>query len=140
VPKKRSTKTRKARRAKPARRPKNVVSQKGERVVANEYAQLQKEREKLQGQIAEIDEKLRDMRSSRQNELLSELKELGWSPTAARTGRKTAASGGKRKSSSDAVCPICQVPGHDGRAHRSQGKNKKPFTKEELRERGLAAA
>jgi len=107
--------------------------------VANEYGQLQKERDKLQAQIAEIDEKLRDMRSARQNELLAELKELGWSPTGARAGRKAAVAGGKRKSSSDAVCPICEVPGHDGRAHRSQGKNKKPFTKEELREKGLAA-
>lgn len=107
--------------------------------MANEYGQLQKERDKLQAQIAEIDEKLRDMRSARQNELLAELKELGWSPTGARVGRKAAAAGGKRKSSSDAVCPICEVPGHDGRAHRSQGKNKKPFTKEELREKGLAA-
>ena len=108
--------------------------------MANEYAQLQRERERLQAQIAEIDEKLRDMRSTRQNELLAELKELGWAPAGASAIRKAATGRGKRKSSSDAVCPICQVPGHDGRAHRSQGKNKKPFTKEELRERGLAAA
>jgi len=139
VSKKPSRNTRKARTATPARPP-ILVKHTGERLVANEYAQLQKERDKLQAQIAEIDGKLRDMRSARQHELLAELKELGWSPSGAGPGRKTASSGRKRKSSSDAVCPICQVPGHDGRAHRSQGKNKKPFTKEELRERGLATA
>ncbi len=108
--------------------------------MANDYTQLQREREKLQAQIAEIDRKLNEMKAARRDELLAELRELGFSSSGSGSGRKASAAGGKRKSSSDAVCPICQVPGHDGRAHRSQGKNKKPFTKEELRERGLAAA
>jgi hypothetical protein len=35
-------------------------------------------------------------------------------------------------------CNICDMDGHDGRAHRSQGKNKKKFTAAELKELGLS--
>jgi hypothetical protein len=45
-----------------------------------------------------------------------------------------------KRQQKDAPCPICgfkTTPLHDGRAHRSQEK-KKPFTKSELSERGLA--
>lgn len=41
------------------------------------------------------------------------------------------------------LCPICQfttVPPHDGRQHRSQGDNKKPFNDSELKELGLTLA
>jgi hypothetical protein len=31
-------------------------------------------------------------------------------------------------------CSICEVDGHDARAHRGQGKNKKKFTPAELKE------
>jgi hypothetical protein len=115
------------------------VKRDGERKVANEYQRLQQERQKLQEQIDEIDGKLNELKTARRDELLAELKELGFSATGSGGGRKTAGAGGagKRKSSTDAVCPICEVRGHDGRAHRSQGKNKKPFTKEELQEKGL---
>ena len=34
-------------------------------------------------------------------------------------------------------CKICCVEGHDGRAHRSQGKEKRKFTAEEQAEHGL---
>jgi DNA repair exonuclease SbcCD ATPase subunit len=122
----------------PERKP-QVVLKIGERKLANEYAQLQKEREKLQAQIAEIDEKLNELKTARRDELLAELRELGFSPTGSGGSRKTAGprSTGKRKSSTDGVCPLCGVRGHDGRAHRSQGKNKKAFTKEELQSKGL---
>ena len=45
----------------------------------------------------------------------------------------------RSKSAREKFCPICTtdpenpVLGHDGRAHRSQGKRKKPFTKEQLK-------
>jgi hypothetical protein len=45
-----------------------------------------------------------------------------------------------RRQARDVPCPICGVktnPHHDGRAHRSQ-EPKKPFTEEELSEKGLA--
>ena len=55
--------------------------------------------------------------------------------------RKTAKKAVKKRTRTmkDAPCPICGFktsPTHDGRAHRSQ-KSKKPFTPDELKERGL---
>ena len=44
-----------------------------------------------------------------------------------------------KRQARDLPCPICQFktsPRHDGRMHRSQ-KSKKPFTVEELMEKGL---
>jgi hypothetical protein len=62
------------------------------------------------------------------------LKELGF---RARTkSPKVKAEG---TSSKDEPCPICNFktdPPHDGRSHRGQSK-KKPFTTEELEEKGL---
>jgi hypothetical protein len=76
---------------------------------------------------------------------VAELNELGFdyrltesttsSPGAA---RKTASQAPKRQAR-DLPCPICHfktTPHHDGRMHRSQ-KSKKPFTVEELMEKGL---
>jgi hypothetical protein len=54
--------------------------------------------------------------------------------------RASRAEGGPRRQTRDAPCPICEFrtePHHDGRAHRSQG-TKRPFTEEELSEKGLA--
>jgi hypothetical protein len=34
-------------------------------------------------------------------------------------------------------CPLCQMQGHDKRAHRGQSPNPRPFTKEELSGMGL---
>jgi hypothetical protein len=45
-----------------------------------------------------------------------------------------------KRQARDLPCPICQfktTPHHDGRMHRSQ-KTKKPFTVEELMEKGLS--
>jgi hypothetical protein len=45
-----------------------------------------------------------------------------------------------KRQARDLPCPICEFktePHHDGRAHRSQ-EPKRPFTEEELSERGLA--
>ena len=36
-----------------------------------------------------------------------------------------------------AICGFATVPNHDGRVHRSQGKNKTPFTDEELSLKGM---
>ena len=48
--------------------------------------------------------------------------------TKAKKGKK----GKKSKPAAERYCPICEVSGHDGRAHKSQGAKKKPFTQEEL--------
>jgi hypothetical protein len=80
---------------------------------------------------------------------VAELNELGFhyalteaasvSASPARAPRKAASQAPKRQAR-DVPCPICHfktTPHHDGRMHRSQ-KSKKPFTVEELMEKGLA--
>jgi hypothetical protein len=80
---------------------------------------------------------------------VAELNELGFHYTLtegasistaspARAPRKASAQAPKRQAR-DLPCPICHFktnPHHDGRMHRSQ-KTKKPFTVEELMEKGL---
>jgi hypothetical protein len=76
---------------------------------------------------------------------VAELNELGFDyrlveggGSTARAPRKAASQAPKRQAR-DVPCPICKfktTPQHDGRMHRSQ-KNKKPFTVEELMEKGL---
>jgi hypothetical protein len=76
---------------------------------------------------------------------VAELNELGFNyslsegaTSTARAPRKAAAQAPKRQAR-DLPCPICRFktePHHDGRMHRSQ-KTKKPFTVEELMEKGL---
>jgi hypothetical protein len=77
---------------------------------------------------------------------VAELNELGFnyslvegaSPSTQRAPRK-AAFQAPRRQARDLPCPICEFktnPHHDGRMHRSQ-KTKKPFTTEDLMEKGL---
>jgi hypothetical protein len=76
---------------------------------------------------------------------VAELNELGFNfrlvegaTSTARAPRKATSQASKRQAR-DLPCPICKfktTPHHDGRMHRSQ-KTKKPFTVEELMERGL---
>jgi hypothetical protein len=75
---------------------------------------------------------------------VAELNELGFDyrlvegASTARAPRK-AGSQAPRRQARDVPCPICEfntTPHHDGRMHRSQ-KTKKPFTVEELMEKGL---
>jgi hypothetical protein len=79
---------------------------------------------------------------------VAELNELGFhyslvegasiTASPARAPRKAASQAPKRQAR-DLPCPVCHfktTPHHDGRMHRSQ-KSKKPFTVEELMEKGL---
>jgi hypothetical protein len=79
---------------------------------------------------------------------VAQLNELGFhysltegasvSTSPARAPRKSPSHAPKRQAR-DLPCPICQfktTPHHDGRMHRSQ-KTTKPFTAEELMEKGL---
>lgn len=55
-------------------------------------------------------------------------------------GHGTGAKRIRRRRQAPAItrfCNICQMEGHDGRAHRSQGKKKRKFTAEELQKLGL---
>jgi hypothetical protein len=70
------------------------------------------------------------------------LKELGFRWRNAPKTRKAPKAQEGRTSPEDEGCPICTFltdPPHDGRSHRGQTK-KKPFTAEELAEKGLARA
>jgi hypothetical protein len=78
---------------------------------------------------------------------IAELNELGFhyslaegaaTASPARAPRKAGSQTPKRQAR-DVACPICHfktTPHHDGRMHRSQ-KAKKPFSVEELMEKGL---
>jgi hypothetical protein len=75
---------------------------------------------------------------------VAELNELGFQyslvegASTERAPRKAGSQTPKRQAR-DVPCPICKfktTPHHDGRMHRSQ-KSKKPFTVEELVEKGL---
>jgi len=58
----------------------------------------------------------------------------------AKRGRKSGKTGITRKRDPNAPCDVCgfaTTPGHDGRKHRAQGKNKKAFTGAELEGFGL---
>jgi hypothetical protein len=68
---------------------------------------------------------------------IKDLNELGF---AYKLVSGDGAVSGKKKRNTDPTkrhCPICDMDGHDARAHRNQ-ENKKKFTKAELEERGLA--
>jgi hypothetical protein len=59
--------------------------------------------------------------------------------TARKPPRQRSEGEAPKRQARDVPCPICEFktePHHDGRAHRSQDP-KKPFTVEELAERGL---
>jgi hypothetical protein len=59
--------------------------------------------------------------------------------TARKPPRQRSEGEAQKRQARDVPCPICEFktePHHDGRAHRSQDP-KKPFTVEELAERGL---
>ena len=104
--------------------------------MAQDLEALMERRAKLEEQIAEIDAKIEEQKKTRRDELLAELKELGYS------GKKSKKSESVREKK-DAPCSVCDFktePLHDARAHRSQGKQKKPFTNEELKERSMKKA
>ena len=73
-------------------------------------------------------------RSSAASVQAEALRELRFSPTErAPIGRRRAPV----EDTANRRCPICETEGHDLRAHRGQDV-KRPFTPEELAEKGLA--
>jgi hypothetical protein len=101
----------------------------------------------LDAQRAQLLEGAKKEALDKAEKAVAELNELGFhyslvegSTTAstARAPRKAATQALKRQAR-DLPCPICKfktTPHHDGRMHRSQ-KTKKPFSVEELMEKGL---
>jgi hypothetical protein len=92
---------------------------------------------KLEEQRAKLLDGAKEEALTKAKAAIAELNELGFSYTLNAGGKK---AGLTRQRDPEAACSICEfatVPGHDGRMHRSQGKNKKPFTAKELEEQGL---
>jgi hypothetical protein len=103
--------------------------------MAQDLEALLERRKKLQEQLDEVEAKVVELKQAQIQEHLAALKELGYQT---RSRAKRGSSSASRHQDPNKKCPICEIPGHDARAHRSQGEKKKPFTKEELKERGLA--
>ncbi len=104
--------------------------------MAQDLEALLERRKKLQEQLDEVEEKIGELKQAQIQEHLAALKELGYQTRT--RAKRSSSSGASRHQDPNKKCPICEIPGHDARAHRSQGEKKKPFTKEELKERGLA--
>ncbi|SRR5258708_4312787 len=69
---------------------------------------------------------------------VAELDQLGFSYHLVEGGSSPKKSSGSRNTDpSKKYCSYCEISGHDGRAHRSQGDRKKKFTASELKEMGL---
>jgi hypothetical protein len=95
-------------------------------------------------QIKKLDEQRAKLLSDAKTEALAkaeaaieELNSLGFSYSlTAGTGTKKK-TGTRNTDPAKKHCDICDINGHDGRAHRSQGDKKKKFTAAELKELGL---
>jgi hypothetical protein len=100
----------------------------------------------LDAQRAELLEGAKKEALDNAEKAVAELKELGFhyrlvegASTTSTTAPRKASSQAPTRQARDLPCPICKfktTPHHDGRMHRSQ-KPKKPFTVEELMEKGL---
>jgi hypothetical protein len=72
------------------------------------------------------------------NEAINDLNALGF---RYRLTDKASPGRAKGQMKTEGSCPICgfrTTPPHDGRRHRAQGNDKKPFSAQELAQFGLA--
>ena len=96
--------------------------------------QLDRQRDKILGDA-------RQEALANAEQAIQALNDLGFNYRLTEASRQAAKKASKRgtRTVKDAPCPTCGFktnPPHDGRAHRIQA-TKKPFTAEELKERGL---
>jgi hypothetical protein len=96
----------------------------------NRAVQLQRELDQIKNQA--IEELLEQRKAFDE-----QLRVLGWQAPQAKVYASTPKSPSKRATSEGKMCPICQIIGHDGRAHRGQGNHKEPFTRDQLIQLGL---
>ena len=98
----------------------------------------------LDAQRAQLLEGAKKEALDKAEKAVAELNELGFDyslvegASTAKAPRRAASQAPKRQAR-DLPCPICNfktIPHHDGRMHRSQ-KTKRPFSVEELLEKGL---
>ena len=91
---------------------------------------------KLQEQLHKLSESAKDEALSQATEAVETLNSLGYHFVLTEEGK---AKPKKQRTKSTGVCPICDFatePAHDGRRHK--GRERRPFTKDELLELGLA--
>lgn len=94
----------------------------------------------LQNEIASLQADARDQLLQRIRQDVAELNSMGLSYQLV-ASRSRGGATGRRFSDPNRPCPVCKFrtePFHDARTHRSQGRNKKPFSAEELKKLGLA--
>lgn len=94
----------------------------------------------LQDEIANLQADAREQLLQRIRKDLAELNSMGLTYQLV-SGRSRGGSASKRFSDPDRACPVCKFktePYHDARTHRAQGRNKKPFSADELRNLGLS--
>jgi hypothetical protein len=92
---------------------------------------------KLDEQRTEILEKAKKDLLDKAAAAIEELNSLGFSYGLIEGKSQVKKTGKRNTDPSKKHCPICDMDGHDGRAHRGQGKTKKKFTAAELKELGL---
>jgi hypothetical protein len=98
----------------------------------------------LDAQRAQLLEGAKKEALDKAKKAVAELNELGFDYSlvegaSTATAPRKAGTQAPERQARDLPCPICHfktTPHHDGRMHRSQ-KSKKPFTVEELMEKGL---
>lgn len=86
--------------------------------------------------------KAKDEALSKARQAIAELNGLGFTYDIIDTDKKSKTAKTKRQAKAGA-CPICTFetsPYHNGRQHRAQGHDKRPFTADELAELGLSKA
>jgi hypothetical protein len=136
-----SKKPSKKRPAKPPRP--QLVKQNGERTMAKtDVDRFLEEEEERATKKAEMIQALLVERDEAMAEYDRKLGLLGYRASTVSTPRP-AKEGSKRQRDPNKVCDVCQFvtsPPHDARKHRSQGKDKKPFTNDELVQLGLQKA
>jgi len=96
--------------------------------VREQIAKLDEQRANL---IAQVESDTR----KKLDEALADYNSLGHNFSLSENGKRK--KGTRNTDPTKKFCNICEVNGHDGRAHRSQGKKKQKFTAAEIKELGL---
>ncbi|MEZ5925901.1 MAG: hypothetical protein R3D57_16115 [Hyphomicrobiaceae bacterium] len=98
---------------------------------------------RLQEEIKDLQQTAKEQLVAKANEVIADLNRMGHDYRLVQGSGRGAGRSAPRQSDPSRPCPVCRfrtVPFHDGRTHRSQGKNKKAFSAEELRSLGLKRA
>lgn len=93
---------------------------------------------KLDEQRAQLLAGAKDEALKKAEAAIADLTALGFAYSLTEGGSTKKKTGTRNTDPAKKHCDICDMNGHDGRAHRSQGDKKKKFTAAELKELGLS--